>query len=455
MSLVSIAWKSIRQRGLASSLTGLSVALGVMLMVVVLVIFGVLDRTFSQDAFGYHLIVGPKGSELQIVMSTVYRISPPVENVPYQFYLDLKKDPKVKEAVPIALGDYTEEGGFPIVGTISRYFELPYAYDRVFGFQSDESRKIGGPFDAIIGSQVAHTNGWKVGSTFQLVHGGAESDHVHDEKFTVVGVLAATATPNDRTVFVNLEGFYLIEGHDKPINEARRRWVDYYGEESAKANFDPPAKKFAAEMEAEAESHANEPPGTPAHHHHHETPVVMKEVTSILLLMKDDFDALTFSQRMRRGTQALAVNPIRPMMELKEKVLGNIEKVLLVLTVVIIAVSGVGIFVSIYNSMSDRRREIAIMRALGARRSSVFSIILAESVLLCFGGGLLGLLIGHGMVAISAPYVEAQAGILIDRFAFEPIELVLIPSLLVLASLVGFVPGISAYRTDVAKCLYN
>ncbi|MDA1016984.1 MAG: ABC transporter permease [Planctomycetota bacterium] len=455
MSLVSIAWKSIRQRGLASSLTALSVALGVMLMVVVLVIFGVLDRTFSQDAFGYHLIVGPKGSELQIVMSTVYRISPPVENVPYQFYLDLQNHPKVKEAVPIALGDYTEEGGFPIVGTISRYFELPYAHERVFHFQTDDSMKMTGLFDAIIGSQVAQKNGWTVGSTFQLVHGGAESDHVHDEKFTVVGVLSPTGTPNDRTVFINLEGFYMIAGHDKPVDEARRRWVDYYGEASALTNFDPPAKKFAAEMEAEAIAHANEPPGTPPHQHHHETPVVMKEVTSILLLMKDTYDSIVFAQKMRRGTQALAVNPIRPMMELKEKVLGNIEKVLLVLTVVIIAVSGVGIFVSIYNSMSDRRREIAIMRALGARRSSVFSIILAESVLLCFGGGVLGLLMGHGLVFIAAPIIEAEAGILIDRFSFEAIELVLVPSLLVLASLVGFVPGISAYRTDVAKCLYN
>ena len=143
------------------------------------------------------------------------------------------------------------------------------------------------------------------------------------------------------------------------------------------------------------------------------------------------------------------------MQELKEKVLGNIEKLLLVLTVVIIAVSGVGIFVSIYNSMSDRRREIAIMRALGARRTSVFAIILAESMLLCFGGGVLGLAMGHGLVAISAPIVEAEAGILVDRWAFEPIELVLVPSLLVLASLIGFVPGLSAYRTDVAKCLYN
>jgi putative ABC transport system permease protein len=103
--------------------------------------------------------------------------------------------------------------------------------------------------------------------------------------------------------------------------------------------------------------------------------------------------------------------------------------------------------------MSERRREIAVMRALGARRQTVFSIVLAESILLCFAGGLLGLLLGHGLVFLAAPIVEERSGILIDPFAFEPIELVLLPVLIVLASIVGFVPGMTAYRTDVAKAL--
>jgi putative ABC transport system permease protein len=115
----------------------------------------------------------------------------------------------------------------------------------------------------------------------------------------------------------------------------------------------------------------------------------------------------------------------------------------------------VGIFVSIYNSMSDRKREIAIMRALGARRGSVFAIILAESILLCVGGGILGVLLGHGLVFAAAPYVEAKSGIVMNPWAFEWRELVLIPALIVMASLVGMVPGMTAYRTDVAKALSN
>jgi putative ABC transport system permease protein len=127
----------------------------------------------------------------------------------------------------------------------------------------------------------------------------------------------------------------------------------------------------------------------------------------------------------------------------------------LVLTTLIIIVSGVGIFVSIYNSMSDRRREIAILRALGAQRSKVFSVILLESLILCVGGGLLGLALGHGLVLIAAPIVEARSGLLINPLAFEATELWLIPAMIAMATLVGFLPGLTAYRTDVAAALAN
>ncbi len=160
-----------------------------------------------------------------------------------------------------------------------------------------------------------------------------------------------------------------------------------------------------------------------------------------------------FNGEMKRGHKVQAINPIVPMQRLMSDILGNVRTVLVVMTALIIIVSGVGIFVSIYNSMSDRRKEIAIMRALGAQRRTVFSIILAESILLCFGGGILGILLGHGLVFEAAPVVQQQTGILINPFAFEGIEFILLPGLIGLASLIGIVPGLAAYRTDVARAL--
>jgi putative ABC transport system permease protein len=141
------------------------------------------------------------------------------------------------------------------------------------------------------------------------------------------------------------------------------------------------------------------------------------------------------------------------MRQLSDNLLANVKLALLVLTGLIVVVSGIGIFVSIYNSMADRRREIGIMRALGARRQTVFSIILLESLLLCVVGGLLGVLLGHGLVFAGSPIVAARSGLLINPYFMDPLEFVIIPVMIVMASIVGFLPAMSAYRTDVAQAL--
>jgi putative ABC transport system permease protein len=448
MNVATIAYKSLRQRSLSSLLTSLSVALGVMLMVAVLVISGIVSNIFSQNSIGYDLIVGPKGSELQLVLSTVYRVSPPIENLPYSLYRSFKERKGIEAAIPVALGDTTEQGGFPICGTTPEYFAHEYAPRREFRVRGEFFRK---PFQAVIGSQVARTNGWDLGTKLKLVHGGADTGHVHDEEFEVVGVLAPTGTANDKTVFVDLRGFYSISGHDKPLDEAIIRERAFYNlpelskEELAKevAVLD---KKFGHHH------HEHKPGGQP---HFHDIAEVQKEVTAILVKIDPRYPTLgpILRGQLKDGFQAQAVNPIIPMQQLMNDVLGNVRNLLLVLTALIILVSGIGIFVSIYNSMAARKREIAIMRALGAQRRTVFGIILAESILLCVGGGILGVLLGHGLVFAAAPIVEARSGLLIDPMKFDPLELTLIPVLLVLASLVGFLPGLTAYRTDVAEGL--
>jgi putative ABC transport system permease protein len=163
--------------------------------------------------------------------------------------------------------------------------------------------------------------------------------------------------------------------------------------------------------------------------------------------------SIMLSSEINEGMRAQAVNPIQVISKLMNLFVGNTQKILLCLTGLIVVVAGIGIFVSIYNSMSDRKREIAIMRALGASRVTVFSIILSESLLLCLGGGILGLLMGHGLVVVAAPFIESQAGIMVNPWSFDVMELVLFPILIGMATLVGFLPGLTAYRTDVADSL--
>ena len=449
MNLWSIAVKSVKQRALASALTSLSVALGVMLMVVVLVANGMAERMFVQTATGYDLILGPKGSQLELVLTSIYRIGVAGEPLPYRFYRELTSETgnRIDRAIPITMGDVTRQGAFPIVGTTPDYFVLPYMHEadgtpRKFQFRTKSldgqhtgEGLIRNPFDATIGAVVARQNGWDVGSKLKLVHGGSDG-HVHDEEFTVSGVLAATGTPNDRTVFVHLDGFYMISGHEKPLSEAIAREREFFGnvsEESLRA------------LEAEKSGG------------HGPVPEAQKEVTAILLHIQGEIGEKVLAEsrlmsRLNEGVQAQAVKPIVQIDRMMQTLIGPIRTLLIGLTSLIIAVSGIGISVSIYNSMADRKKEIAIMRALGARRQTVRTVILAESTLRCVVGGLAGFVLAHLLILVTSPVV-AGYGLVIDPWTFAWGELVLLPVLIALASLVGFVPGMTAYRTDVARTL--
>lgn len=442
MNLFTIAWKSIKQRALPSCLTSLNVALGVMLMVAVLVCAGVVNRAFSQDAIPYNLVIGPRGSALQLVLSSVYRIEPAISKLPYNYLAELKADKRITRAVPLVFGDFTEEGGFPIVGTTSEYFDMGVGPDKPYQIKGE---RIGGDFDAIIGSNVAATNGWDIGSEFRLVHGGEDSTHVHDETFKVVAVLAPTQTANDKTVFIDIDGFFQIAGHEVDFDEVRTQLTQFWGSDAKKM------REELATLEALRKKREAAPPDA----HFHDTPDILKSLAAVLVQTRPQapLDPINLTAEMRNGFQAQAVNPLIIMQRLTDQLIGWIKEVLLVMSVLILVVSGVSIFVSIYNSMSDRRREISIMRALGAPRSSVFSIILAESVLLCLIGGLLGLFLGHLLVFVAAPIITDKTGLLLNPWAFEWTELIVFPFLFVLAVIVGFLPALTAYRTDVAKNL--
>jgi len=471
MNLFTIAWKSIRQRALPSALTTLSVALGVALMVMVLVINGTVTRMFSQSATGYHLVVGAKGSPLQLVLNTVFFMDRPIENLPYKYYESLKKNSAVTHAIPFNLGDTTADGRFRIVGTIPEYFAVEYIPGRRFTFR--QGRELRDGFEAVVGARVARANGWQLGSRFPIAHGG-NLDDVHAEQFEVVGILDATGTPNDRAVFIHLDGFYSIAGHEKPLDEVRQQ-------ERARAADDVPillpsptavggqARRIVrGGNTGDNPSESPEPrPADPSGERGDETDGPQtagrvrevnrdqKEVTAILLQMKSDTLAYLFAPRINKAPVAQAANPIAQIDRLLRDLVGNIRSLLLVLTTLIIVISAISIFVSIYNSMSERRREIAILRALGANRSTVLSIVIAESILLCLLGWFLGIALGHGLVFVAAPWVESRSDVLIDPWHFEAWEFGLLPFILMMGLLVGLLPGLTAYRVDVARGLQS
>lgn len=459
MSLIAIAWRSLTQRALASALTGFSMALGVALVVAVLVTYHVVSDSFQRSAgIGYDVIVGAKGGKLQLVLNTVYHLSTPVENIPYSLLHDLKDGrfkPYVTRAIPYCLGDNYD--GHRVVATVPALFaETQYAPGRTYAFSAGRNFEADGYFEGVVGALAAAQTGLKVGDTFRPTH-GVEDDgqgHAHDA-FKVVGVLEPTGTANDRAVFINIEGFYLLENHAKPVDEPPAGSGATPTTPASEKPSPPPAKAEAPHDDhAHDEEHGHDHDHDHDHDHNHEPlPEDQRELTAILVRTSSPAASIQLPNLINEGAAAQAVLPVREIRGLFDAIVSPIQTVLLVLTGLIVVVSGVGILVSIYNSMSERRREIAVMRALGARRSTVRTIVLLESLLLSLAGGLAGWILGRGLIAALSPAIAARTGVIIGFPPLLPAELALIPALIVLSAMAGYLPAMTAYRTDVAKAL--
>jgi putative ABC transport system permease protein len=286
-------------------------------------------------------------------------------------------------------------------------------------------------------------------------------------------------------LFINMEGFFLIPEHAKPVDDEappakaaehaappHNHAEGELAHEKEHADQQQPAEAEHAEEQHEHQTtegekaghdHAHDEHGHDEHgHHHHDhepLPVAQRELTAILVLTASfggappELMAPPLIKGVNKDSIAQAVLPIREMNSLFDLFVNPLRIVLLALTVMIVVVSGIGILVSIYNSMSERQHEIAVMRALGAGRQTVMLLVLLESILLSLAGGLAGWVIGHGLIAVLSPWIAQQTGVTLGFLQFVPFELVIIPGLIALAAVVGYLPALAAYRTDVAKAL--
>ena len=516
MSFWKIAWRNMRQRALASTLTGLSMALGVAVMICVIVIHSVAVRQFTEDAQGYHVIIGSsKGSPTDVVLSTVFHVGKSLYPFSYSYYrefTDGKFAQQVEVAVPYCLGDSYVAGGkvFRVVATTPDLFDKiqygatddgsPIGYE----FQQGRNFKIENCHEAVIGSVVAAQANLKEGDFFNPTHGIGPGDNKHNA-FKIVGVLAPTGTSNDRALFVNIEGFFLIEDHALSAKNpptpgemaivgasvADRHELEV-GDRILSQGADDPEREIISvltpsrsalddaifiddpnrTLDADADQSPNDPPGKPTvdqprgmlppdvcydNEGNPITPLpeAQREVTSILVLCTSSLGPMVLDGGVNKDptSPAQAVAPTGVVTRLLEGIIGPVRVVLLVLTVLIVVVAAISILVSIYNSMSERSHDIAVMRALGASRTAVMLIVLFESILLSVCGGLAGIVLGHGLVGLAAPYVVETTGVRLDALQFDRLELIILPALGVLASLVGLLPALAAYRTDVARSL--
>ncbi|MDR2171866.1 MAG: ABC transporter permease [Planctomycetaceae bacterium] len=436
MSLWKIAFRSIQFRYLSSILTAFSMSLGVALIVTVLVIHGVLDNSFKRSAQGYDYIIAGKGSPIDVVLSTVFYLRQPVGGVADTYLQKFQRGEYrhlVDEAIPLTIGHHFR--GSTLVGTTPAFFEkLRFRGDQHYKCAEGNFFKSADLYSAVLGSQARKKTGLKIGEQFVPENmpnpdGTVDKDDDdHHDPFKVVGIMEPTGTPNDNVIFVNIDGFYdmhQIDDHDKKHSKSYSALLLFLARKSIKPEgkaIDPKAPDF--------------------------NPSAMMEERAYISIGATELPAV-----LEETPDVQAVSPVNEITMLLENIVGNVQMVLLFLAVLIVIVAGIGMMVSIYNSMSERKQEIAIMRALGARRFTVMSIILLESILLSIGGGFLGLFLGHTLVGSISPWISQYTGIIVHAWDFRLSECFLIPGLVLLASIVGFLPAAVAYKQDVATSL--
>jgi putative ABC transport system permease protein len=448
MNLFKIVIKNMRQRALATTLTTISVSLAVALTVAIVHIKRGMEDRFQQSTVGYEMVVGAKGSPLQLVLNTVFNLDISPGNIPWSVVEKLRADKRVKVAVPFSVGDNYH--GFRIIGTTDLFgeaFGYSLTQGRWFNFSEDAlrdafseanehaheriAREHGekpiehaghhhAASEAVIGATVARETGLHVGQTFIAAHGleaTPDAEQHTDNPWTVVGVLAETGTAVDRGLYINLDSFYHIEGH-----EVR---------DSAKAG----AAQTTPHKEEEKDSDPD--PG---------------QVSAVAVKLTSPVHALGLYREINDGSDAMAAFPAVEVRKLFS-IVGNIDLILLAQAILIGIVAGVAIAVSIYNSMSERRREIAILRALGARRNVIFAIVVLEAVSICAVGAVLGIAGGHIIVAGTNTVLHRVSGFTVEPLSFQPVELFIIAGCILLGALSGIGPAARAYRTEVAEHL--
>jgi len=412
-NLFLIVRRSLRQHALSTLITTLAIALGSGLVMAVLIIRAQAYDAFTGGQIGFDAVLGARGSQLQLVLNTIFHLETSQGNIPWTMYQAMKNDPRVELAIPYALGDNYR--GFRIVGTtLALFTDFEYREDVKFHLQGG-----GRPFDptrqeAVVGSYVSQKLGLNVGDTFNPYHGLVFDESMrHVEQYTVVGVLAPTNSPSDRVIWIPIDGIYRMSGHV--------------------------LRGGGSEYTAQAGQ---------------EIPDAYKEVSAVMLKFRTPQVGFMMDQTInKQGKAATLAWPIGAVMANLFDKIGWMNQILALVAYLVVVVAGGSILASLYNSINERRREFAILRALGARRRTVFTIIVLESATIAALGTAVGFIVYGVIFASAAVIVRAQTGIVLDVFQFHP-ALVLTPiGIILLGAIAGVVPALKAYQTDVATNL--
>lgn len=399
MLILQIVFKSLRQHLVSTLVSATAVALAGGLLMAVWVMRAEANRTFTSVTGGFDAVLGARSSKLQLVLNAIFHLEDSPGNIAAADFELIKQNPNVAVALPIAVGDNFK--GYRLVGTTSDLFERveisPGTHYQIAsgGRPFAEEQK-----EAVVGSFAAEALGLKVGDTFHPFHGlNYDETKQHAETFIVTGIFTPTGTPADRVIWIPLSGLQRMSGHD-----AR----------------------------------------------------TATDLSAVLIKLKTENPMSGFQMDMlynKRGNKLTFAWPISAILAKLFDKIAWFDRILAFVSYLVVVVASASILASIYNSMNERRREIAILRALGARRMTIFGVVVVESAAIAALGMIFGFVIYAIIVFVASNIIRVQTGVVINPAEFHPILLSAPAGIIALATVCGIFPAIRAYRTDVASSL--
>ncbi len=398
MSIVRLAWAYLASRPLLTLLHVAMLAIGVGTVILLMLFTAQTEERLARDASPVDLVVGAKGSPLQLILSSVLHVDVPTGNIPYAEARKIGAGPMVAAAVPVSLGDSFR--GLRIVGTNAGFLAL-------YSARVDKGRVFERPMEAVLGSEAARRARLAPGAKFAGSHGLAESGPAHAaHPYEVVGILAPTGTVVDRLVLTPLESVWEVHEEHKP---------------------------------GEADKHAaGESEG--------------KEITSLLVKYRTPLAAAILPRQVNSNTAMQAASPAYESAKLMNLIGVGVDA-MRVLAVVIMVTAAVSVFVALMSALQERRYDLALLRTLGARPGTLFALLAAEGVTLVVAGVILGLVLGHAAAEALGRWIARSNPWSITGFAWVSAEAGVVAVVLLAGVATSLLPAMQAYRRDPAILL--
>lgn len=403
MNLLKISWHNLLDKPLSSFLSGLLMTFGITIISLLLLLGRQLTEQFTKNSKGIDMVLGAKGSPLQLILSSVYQVDAPTGNIPLDEARRLTQNPMIKTAIPLAMGDSYRS--FRIVGTTQAYLAH-------FGATVAQGKPFANDMEAVIGPRVADATGLKIGDTFAGSHGLDASGEDHNEKaYNVVGILSPTNTVADQLILTSVSSIWAIHEHHDEV------------------------------------------PGSAEHHEEAgaEPDAAPREITSMLIKFRNPM-GMMLARGINQNSKLQAALPqfeVNRLFELLGVGIENLQK----LAIAIMIIAGISVFVSLYNSLKERRYEMALMLSMGATRTQLFGMLLLEGLALALIGFGLGLVLSRVGVLLFSARVESQYHYDLKSLAILPEEWLLLAGAVGVGVLAAALPSLGIYRMNISRTL--